>query len=349
MKSHESDSIDLPVLIARLVEGEDLEREQARRALAWIMAGEATPAQIAAFLVAMRIKGETADEIAGGAEAMREAATKVPTSRAPLVDTCGTGGDGKGTLNISTAAALVAAGGGVAVAKHGNRAVSSKSGSADLLEALGVRIDLEAQDLGRCLDEIGIAFLFAPTLHPAMRHAIGPRREIRLRTLFNLLGPLTNPAGAQRQVLGVFASRLVPVIGDVLARLQTEHSLVVHGPDGEDELAVHGPNRVVEIRTGAEVNQEIVIDPKQFGLGAGSAADLAGGDAAENACWLEQLLRGECNDASRETVVFNAAAAFYVSGMAVDIAEGCARAVESIDSGAARKKLEQLRDVTNRI
>jgi anthranilate phosphoribosyltransferase len=349
MKQKQTSPFDLSAAIARLVEREDLTREQSRAAIAAIMAGEATPAQVGAFLVALRMKGETVEEIAGGAEAMREAAARVPTRRRGIVDTCGTGGDGKGTRNISTAAALVAAGGGVAIAKHGNRAVSSRSGSADLLEALGVRIDLDASQLGACLDEVGIAFLFAPVLHPAMRHAVGPRREIRVRTLFNLLGPLTNPAGVRRQVLGVFSPRLVPMIAKVLAELGAEHSLVVHGPDGEDELVVGGKNLAMEVRGATDSVREITIDGEPLGLSPGNQEDLLGGDARENADWCMRLLRGEVQDTSRETVILNAAAAFYVAGLVRDLAEGCQRARESINSGAALRTLERLREVSRKL
>ena len=314
-----------------------------------IMAGEATAAQIGALLVGLRMKGETAGEIAGAAEAMRAAATPVHTGRRPIVDTCGTGGDGRGTLNISTAAAIVAAGGGVTVAKHGNRAVSSRSGSADVLEALGVKIDLEARQLGRCLDEAGIAFLFAPVLHPAMRHAIGPRREIKIRTLFNVLGPLTNPAGAQRQVLGVFAPRLAPLLARVLADLGCEHALVIHGAAGEDELSLSGENLAIEMRAGEDALRSLPVRGADLGLMAADEDALRGGDAAENARWLTRLLTGEEVGPSRETVILNAAAAFYVAGVAADLAEGCARARESLDSGAAGRALALLRETSHRV
>lgn len=336
---------DLAALLARVVEGQSLTASDAEEAIRAIMAGEATPAQTAAFLVAMRMKGETSEEIAGAARAMRAAATPVRATRAPLVDTCGTGGDGRATWNISTAAALVAAGGGVAIAKHGNRAISSRSGSADVLESLGVRIDLDAEALGRCIDEVGIAFLFAPVLHPAMRHAIGPRREIRIRTLFNVLGPLTNPAGADRQVLGVFSSRLVPLIARVLSELGCSHALVVHGPAGEDELGVGEGNAVMEARAG-HAPAPFAVDPAALGLRPASEGELRGGDAAANARWLEGLLDGSVRDASRDTVLLNAAAVFYVAGVASGMEEGCALARESVDSRAALRKLEALRRFT---
>ncbi len=349
MNAREPIRIDLPGAIARVVDGHSLTREESRAVMRIIMAGDATPAQIGALLTALRMKGETAGEIAGAAEAMREAATPVRTGRSPIVDTCGTGGDGKGTLNISTAAAIVAAGGGVTIAKHGNRAVSSRSGSADVLEALGVKIDLGADALGHCLDEIGLAFLFAPVLHPAMRHAIGPRREIRIRTLFNVLGPITNPAGAQRQVLGVFAARLAPLLARVLADLGSEHALVVHGAGGEDELSLSGENLALETRVGEDALRSLSVRAADLGLTPADGDVLQGGDAVENARWLTGLLAGEIAGPSRETVLLNAAAAFYVAGLAPDLVEGCARARESLDSGAAGRTLARLRETSQKL
>jgi anthranilate phosphoribosyltransferase len=335
--------------LAQVIEGTDLTREQARDVMADVMGGMATSAQVAAFLVALRMKGETAEEIAGAAEAMRAAALTVESARRPVVDTCGTGGDGKGTLNLSTAAALVAAGGGVVVAKHGNRAVSSRAGSADVLEALGVRLDLDPHQLGACLDDVGIAFLFAPVLHPAMRHAIGPRREIRIRTLFNILGPLTNPARAERQVLGVFAARLAPTIAEVLRQLGSEHALVVHGPFGVDELLPAPGNLAVEIRSGWPDMRSLEVDPAALGFASLDESDLAGGDPAANAGWIVELLEGRAGGPARDAVVLNAAAVFYVAGLAADLAEGCARAQESLDSGRARATLERLRSVSQKL
>lgn len=353
MDAREPIGIDIPHAIARVVDGHSLTRGEARDVMRTIMVGDATPAQIGSLLTALRMKGETAAEIAGAAEAMREAATPVRTHRDTIVDTCGTGGDGQGTLNISTAAAVVAAGGGVTIAKHGNRAVSSRSGSADILEALGVRIDLGAEQLGKCLDEVGLAFLFAPVLHPAMRHAIGPRREIRIRTLFNILGPITNPAGAQRQVLGVFAARLAPLLARVLADLGCEHALVVHGAAGEDELSIGGENLAIETRSGDDALRSLPVRATELGfadVGAASLREaLRGGDAAANAEWLTGLLEGSVTGPSRETVILNAAAAFYVAGLASDLAEGCARARESIDSGAARGTLARLREISRKV
>lgn len=342
--------IDVPGAIARLVEKKSLTREETRTVMGSVMAGEASPAQISALLVALRMKGETVEEIAGAAEAMRSAAVPVRTSRRPVVDTCGTGGDGLGTLNISTAAALVAAGGGVAIAKHGNRAISSQSGSADVLEALGVRIDLNAEQLSKCLDEVGIAFLFAPKLHPAMRHALGPRREIRVRTLFNILGPLTNPAGAQRQVLGVFASHLAPLLARVLGELGSEHALVVHGGAGEDELSLCGENLAIEVRKGVDALRSLDLRAGGLGLGElGGINPLLGGDAEMNARWLRSILEGTIKGPTRDTVLLNAGAVFYVAGVARDVREGCARALASIESGAALQTLDLLCETSNRL
>lgn len=349
METQSQQPSPIPGAIARLVEGESLRADEARACVGTIMSGGATPAQIAAFLTALRMKGETVEEIAGAARAMREAATPVRPSRRPVVDTCGTGGDGRMTRNISTAAALVVAGGGVAVAKHGNRAISSRSGSADVLEALGVRIDLPAEALARLIDDVGIAFLFAPMLHPAMRHAIQPRREIRIRTLFNILGPITNPAGAERQVVGVFAPHLAPLLASVLRELGSEHALVVHGGAGEDELSLAAGNVAIEARSAVDALRALTVEAASLGLGEADEAALAGGEAAENAAWVVDLLAGAIRDASRSTVILNAAAAFYVSGAAADLAEGCARARESIDSGAAARVLVRLRETSRTI
>jgi anthranilate phosphoribosyltransferase len=265
------------------------------------------------------------------------------------VDTCGTGGDGLGTLNISTAAALIAAGGGVTIAKHGNRAVSSRSGSADVLEALGVRLDLNAGQLSTCLDDVGIAFLFAPMLHPAMRHALGPRREVRIRTLFNILGPLTNPAGAERQVLGVFAPPLTPLLARVLEQLGCEHAVVVHGAGGEDELSLGGENLAIEARRGIEALRSLGWRGRDVGMEESGGEALKGGDAAENARWLRGLLERTISGPTRETAVLNAAAVFYVAGRAHDLAEGCALARDSIDSGAALRTLDRLRETSQKL
>jgi len=327
--------------IRRLVEGQSLSRADAAAAMRALMDGEATAAQIAAFLVALRMKGETVEEIAGCAEAMRERAVRVETKRDAVVDTCGTGGDAAGTFNISTAAAFVAAGAGSTVAKHGNRSVSSQCGSADVLEALGVRIDLSAEQVGRCLDETGIGFLFAPYLHPAMKHALAPRREMGIRTIMNCLGPLTNPAGAKRQVVGVYALELVEKMAHVLAALGAEHALVVHGEDGLDEISLAGPTRYAEVHDG--VVRIGVLEPSGFGFETAPSEAVRGGTPEENARMLERVLAAEEKGPVRDIVALNAGAALYVSGIAASIREGCARAQAAIASGAAAERLEALR------
>jgi len=325
--------------IARAVAREDLSRDAARSAMEQILAGEATPAQIAALAVALRMKGETPDEIAGMAEAMRRRVPPLHTRRSPLLDTCGTGGDNAGTFNISTTVAIVTASCGVAVAKHGNRAVSSRTGSADVLESLGVRIDLTPENAARSLDVLGITFLFAPNYHTALRHASGPRREIGVRTVFNVLGPLTNPAGASRQLLGVFADTLVRPVADVLARLGSERAWVVHGRDGLDELTVFDRTHVAELSGGSV--REFEVDPAELGLAHQDRAGVAGGDAATNAARVRAVLGGE-KGAARDVVVLNTAAALVVAGVVSDLKAGVAKAAAAIDSGAAKGKLGEL-------
>lgn len=325
--------------IAKLIAGQGLAQSEAEDVMNEIMNGEATPSQIGAFLVALRMKGETVDEIAGCARAMRAHATKVVTSRGNVVDTCGTGGDGAGTFNISTVTAFVVAGGGVAVAKHGNRSVSSRCGSADVLEAAGVNIDLGPEEMGRCIDEAGIGFLFAPRLHPAMKHAAGPRREMGIRTIFNVLGPLTNPASASRQLLGVYADDLTETLAGVLDTLGTEHALVVHGSHGLDELSTAGSNKITEVRSGR--TRTYSLSPEQLGFPRCDLDELKGGSAAENVAIMRSLLQGE-RGARRDTVLLNAAAALLVGGKANNLAHGVELAAESIDSGRALQKLEQL-------
>lgn len=327
--------------IQKLVLGQALSRAEASAAMRCLMEGEATPAQIAGFLVALRLKGETVEEIAGCAEAMRERSERVATRHEVVVDTCGTGGDGSGTFNVSTAAAFVAAAGGPCVAKHGNRSVSSRCGSADVLEALGVKIDLSAPAVGRCLDETGIGFLFAPYMHPAMKHALAPRRELGVRTVMNCLGPLTNPAGAKRQLVGVYAIDLVEKVAHVLAALGAEHALVVHGEDGLDEISPFAPTRYAELRDG--VVRVGVFEAAAFGFEPADPAAVAGGGAAENAGVIERVLRGEDRGAARDFVALNAGAALYVGGAAGSIREGCARALAILASGAAYERLEALR------
>jgi anthranilate phosphoribosyltransferase len=325
--------------LADLLDGRDLTQEDARDVMRSIMAGEATPGQIGAFLVALRLKGETADEIAGCAEAMREHVLVVRPERTDLVDTAGTGGDGARTFNISTAAALVAAAAGAGVAKHGNRAVSSSSGSADVLEALGFNLELAPEMIERSIDELGFGFLFAPTHHPAMRHAAPVRRELATRTVFNVLGPLTNPAGARAQVVGVYAPELVPTIAEVLARLGAERAFVVHGAGGIDELSPAGPNLVCEVADGRVRRRE--IDPLELGIDRCAPEELGGGDPAENAETIRRIFAG-ADGGRRDAVLLNAAGAIAAGGLARDLGEGVGVAREAIDSGAAGERLEAL-------
>lgn len=325
--------------IARAVAREDLARDLARASMEQILAGEATPAQIGALAVALRLKGETPDEIAGMAEAMRMRVPPLRTRRSPLLDTCGTGGDNAGTFNISTTVAIVTASCGVAIAKHGNRAVSSRTGSADVLESLGVRIDLTPESAGRSLDLLGITFLFAPNYHSALRHAAGPRREIGVRTVFNLLGPLTNPAGATRQLLGVYSDALVPTVAHVLRQLGSDRAMVVHGHDGMDEFSVFAKSHVAELANGDI--REYEVDPADFGLAHTDRGNVAGGGASENADRIRAVLGGEPG-AARDIVVLNSAASLVVAGAARDIAEGVSMAARAIDSGSARDKLAEL-------
>lgn len=325
--------------IRKLVGGADLTQLEMQQVISAVMDGGATDVQKAALLVALRMKGETTDEIIGAARAMRERVVPIRTSRSVLVDTCGTGGDGRGTFNVSTVAAFVAAGAGVAVAKHGNRAVSSSCGSADVLAALGVALDLDADAMAGVLDEVGVSFLFAPRLHPAMAAVVGVRRELGLRTIFNLVGPLTNPAFARRQVLGVYSRELVPVIAAALAQLGSEHALVVHSEDGLDEISVSASTHVAELRDGEVI--EMVISPEDLGLHRWSIDELGGGDAAANAGIAREILSGNPG-APTDIVLANAGAAIYVSGTVSTITEGVDAARRSIDSGAALGKLDEL-------
>ncbi|MET0939406.1 MAG: anthranilate phosphoribosyltransferase [Gaiellaceae bacterium] len=325
--------------IAGLLDGRDLDPGEARAAMDEIMSGEATTSQTAGFLVALRAKGETADEIAGCAQAMRAHLVPVTPQRDDLVDTAGTGGDGARTLNLSTAAALVAAAAGAAVAKHGNRAVSSASGSADVLEALGFELELEPDRIAQSIDELGFGFIFAPAHHPGFRHAAPVRRELGVRTVFNVLGPLTNPAGARAQVLGVYSPELAPVIADVLQRLGTHRAFVVHGAGGIDELSPAGPNLVYEVANG--LVRERIIDPVELGVACCNPADLAGGTPEENAAAIRRMLDGEPG-AHRDAVLLNAAGAIAAGGHADDLSAGLAIAAEAVDSGAAADRLDSL-------
>jgi len=330
--------------IQSLVSGADLGGERARQVMEQIMSGQATDAQIGAFLIALRMKSETVEEIAGCARVMREKATPIGTTRTDLVDTCGTGGDGSGTFNISTTVAFVAAGAGLGVAKHGNRAMSSQCGSADVLAELGVNLETPPERVGQCINEAGIGFLFAPALHGAMKHAIGPRRELATRTVFNVLGPLTNPAGARCQLIGVYAADLTEKIAGVLGQLGSERAFVVHGSDGLDEITLTGTTRVSELRNGQVSTRD--ISPADFGLQAADASALKGGDAAANAQILRDVLGGK-EGAPRDVVLMNAAAAIAAGGLVETLAEGVERARESIDSGAARGALEKLVALSN--
>ena len=330
--------------IGRAMRREHLEEQEAEAAMSQIMAGSATQAQIGAFLAALGTKGETADEITGCARAMRRSATPVRPQSRDLVDTCGTGGDGARTFNISTTAALVAAGAGLRVAKHGNRSISSRCGSADVFAALGVRVDLSPERVAACVDEVGIGFLFAPALHPAMRHAMGARRELGVRTVFNILGPLTNPAGASVQVLGVFDGALTETLAQVLRALGSRAAYVVHGADGLDELSTTGPNRVSELRNGQV--RTFTLDPLDLGLPRSRLEDLRGGDAETNALLTQAVLKGE-RGPRRDVVLLNAGAALVAAGRASDLREGLALAAKAIDTGAALGALERLVAFTN--
>lgn len=330
--------------IQKVVAGCHLNEDEAAGVMEQIMEGGASPAQIGALLIALRLKGETVEEIAGFARAMREKATRVQSTHSVLVDTCGTGGDGANTFNISTAAALVLAGAGIPVAKHGNRSVSSRCGSADVLESLGVNLDLDAGAMGQCLNNTGICFLFAPSLHGAMRHAAAPRREIGIRTVFNVLGPLTNPAGATAQVMGVFSPDLVPLLAGVLARLGTKRAFVVHGSGGIDEVSLSGPTMVGEVIGGAV--REYLLDPLDYGIPRADLRDLAGGTPAENALIINKVLKGKPGP-YRNAVLVNTSLGMMAAGLAGDFGEGIEKAKISIDSGAAFNKLIQLIDFTN--
>jgi anthranilate synthase/phosphoribosyltransferase len=329
--------------ISRVAAGTSLDEEESTQVMGAVMDGEATPSQISALVTAMRMKGETVDEITGFARAMRQRATPIRPKTDVCIDTCGTGGDGLSTFNISTATAFVVAGAGVPIAKHGNRAVSSASGSADVLEALGVRIDLAPEAVARCIDEVGVGFLFAQALHSSMRHAGPTRREIAIRTVFNILGPLTNPAGARRQLLGVYDAALAPVIAEVAGRLGAERVLVVNGHPGMDEVSVSGPTTVSEYADGAVRTYEIT--PEELGIARGSADDLTGGDAQANARILRSVLRGEA-PAQADVVLANAAAALLAAGAAPDLAKGVEAARLSIASGAALGRLDALTALT---
>lgn len=330
--------------IGKVVERKDITEDDMVSVMREIMQGEATPAQIAAFITALRMKGETVDEITGAARVMREKALKVKTKSPVVVDTCGTGGDESFTFNISTAAAFVTAGAGLTVAKHGNRSVSSKSGSADVLKSLGVNIEAEVERVEECLDNIGVGFLFAPMMHGAMKHAAPVRREIGIRTIFNILGPLTNPAGAQYQVLGVYRSELTEVLANVLKNLGSSRAFVVSGNDGLDEITLTTETKVSELKNG-NVNTYF-IRPEDFGMKQCKLFELQGGDPDDNARIIRQIFKGE-KGPKRDIVVLNAAAAIAASGKAKEMSEGIKLAEEAIDSGKTLEKLERLVEITN--
>jgi anthranilate phosphoribosyltransferase len=335
----------LKTAIAEVINGRSLSSTQAEAAMNVIMSGEATPAQIGSYLTALRMKGETVAEITGSARAMRYHVVKVPAAvNGMLVDTCGTGGDGKHTFNISTTAAFVVAGHGVKVAKHGNRAASSQCGSADVLMALGGNLNLGAEAVAECIAEVGIGFLYAVNHHPAMRHAIGPRREMGQRTIFNVLGPLTNPAGATHQLIGVYDAALTEPLAHVLAALGSTAAYVVHGADGLDELSTSGVNRISHLQAGAVRTYE--LDPATLDLPRASVADLCGGTAEDNARITLAVLSGQDQGPRRDIVLLNAAAA--LSAGTGDLAAGLAAAREAIDSGAARHTLQAWVEMTNR-
>lgn len=323
--------------LERLLTGEDLSREEMARAMSQVADGKVPPAQLAAFLTGLRMKGETVDELVGAAEVVRQRATKVLTAFDDLVDTCGTGGDAQGTFNISTAAAIVAAAAGARVAKHGNRSVSSKCGSADVLKVLGLELERTPQQVATQLRDVGLGFLFAPQHHPAFGAAAPVRKELGFRTMFNLLGPMANPAGVLRQVMGVFDAKWVPLVGEALAQLGTVHALVVHG-GGLDEISLAGPTTVCEVRAGS--TRRFQVTPQELGLDVSPVSALAGGDAETNARIIRDVLQGQ-RGAPRDSVAANAGAALYVAGVAESIADGVKRASNALDSGSARKKLEQ--------
>lgn len=331
--------------INMLVNNIDLSEAETAATIKEIMEGQATDAQIGAFLTALRIKGETVEEIIGAARIMREKATTIQAPEGVL-DTCGTGGDMSHTFNISTTTAFVVAGAGIPVAKHGNRSVSSQSGSADVLEALGVKIDLSPQNVEKCLFETGFGFLFAPLFHPAMKFAIGPRREIGLRTIFNIVGPITNPAGAKRQILGVFSGRLTRILAEVIGKLGAIDAMVVHGEDGLDEISITDKTMVSRFRNGNVEN--FFIQPEDFGLRRGTINEIRGGTKEENALITMSILKGEAGF-KRDIVLMNSAIAIVVAGKTEDLQEAFNIASESIDSGKALKKLEEVKKTSNKL
>jgi len=344
--------------IQKVVSRSDLSEKEMESAMEVIMTGQATPAQIGAFITALRLKGETIEEITGAARVMRRKATRIRVKDdqinidrdeinldlETIIDTCGTGGDGTNTFNVSTTTAFVVAGCGLRVAKHGNRSVSSLCGSADVIESLGVNLDVPPEVVEKCLNQVGIGFLYAPALHGAMKHAIGPRREIGIRTIFNILGPLTNPAGANVQVLGVYEKDLTPVLAEVLGKLGSRSAFVVYGEGSLDEISIAGKTQLSELKDGRV--DTYTIEPEDFGLPRANLDDIRGGDAQENAGIILSVLKGEPG-ARRDIVLLNAAAALLAAGRATDFPDGITQAAEAIDSGRALEKLEGMKKITN--
>lgn len=340
--------MDIRQAIARVADNLDLTFDEMRTVMQQIMTGGATDAQIGAFLIGLRMKSETLDEISGAVQVMRELMTPVQVGDLPcLVDIVGTGGDGANLFNVSSASAFVAAAAGCHVAKHGNRSVSSKSGAADVLEAAGIQLDLNAEQTARCIREVGVGFMFAPNHHSAMKHAIGPRREMGVRTLFNILGPMTNPAGVKRQVVGVFAERLCRPMAEVLGRLGAEHVMVVHGADGLDELTLATHSHVAEWRAGAL--QEYQLTPEDVGLQSASLVGLTVNDAAESLALISDAFgkrRNAAAEKAADMITLNAGAAIYVAGVAASLQDGVRMAEDLVHNGEARERLTQLRDFT---
>lgn len=335
--------MDIQGALKKVVERQNLTESEMKTVMTQIMTGEATQAQIGGFLVGLRMKGETVDELAGAAQVMRELAIPVAINASPLVDTCGTGGDGANTFNISTASAFVVAAAGGKVAKHGNRSVSSSSGSADVLEAAGVKLDITPAQVARCVESLGVGFMFAPMHHSAMKHAIGPRKEMAIRTVFNLLGPLTNPAGAKRQVMGVFSKQWVRPLAEVLQRLGSEHVMVVHAEDGLDEISIAAKTFVAEAVNG-EI-REYTIGPEDFGMDTAPLSSIAAENVQASLAVIQSVLANEPGPAA-DIVALNAGAAIYVAGIASTLAEGVSMAQDAIGSGLARAKLNELAQVS---
>ncbi|MBW7473435.1 anthranilate phosphoribosyltransferase [Paenibacillus oenotherae] len=342
-----TETLTLQRALATIISGQDLTRDEARHVMEVILNGEATGAQMGAIITALRMKGETKDEITGFAETMRARSAHVHTEQQGLLDTCGTGGSGIHKFNISTASSMIAAAAGVRVAKHGNRAMSGKAGSADVLEALGVNITLTSEQAARCLESIGICFMFAQLYHPSMKYAAGPRRELGIRTIFNMLGPLTNPAGADRQLLGLYDRSRTEVVAQVLRDLGLKRAMVVSSHDGLDEISISAPTQISELRNGAVHTFDIT--PEELGLTVKPIEEVTGGDAAVNASIIRNIFAGNERGAYREIVLANAGACIYVGGAADSLREGVETAAAVIDSGQAAAKLQQLIATTGEV